>query len=207
MDVPPSWRREAARAGEALFSGTHIEEILGESKTSKTAIWLLVSRMNTRLRLVLFQPDIPQNAGALLRLAACLNLVVDIIEPCGFTLSDRRLRRVGLDYLERASLPRHNSWPAFQSALQSGQSGQNRRLLLLTTRGDTPYCDFLYKPGDSLMVGRESAGVPQDVHEACDARLRIPLQDGARSLNVATAAAIVLGEALRQTGLFPEGAP
>lgn len=156
--------------------------------------------MRAALRLVLYQPDIPQNAGALLRLAACLGLAADIVEPCGFLLSDRRLRRAGMDYLERLDLVRHRSWQAYREV-----SRAEGRLLLLTTRGDRSYCDFLYNPGDSLMVGRESAGVPQEVHDDCDARLRIPLMPGIRSLNVATAAAMVLGEALRQTGLFPEG--
>ncbi len=154
--------------------------------------------MRAALRLVLYQPDIPQNAGALLRLAACLGLAADIIEPCGFLLSDRRLRRAGMDYLDHLEVTRHPSWRSYRS-------GSEGRLLLLTTRGESSYCDFLYKPGDSLMVGRESAGVPQEVHDDCDARLRIPLMPGIRSLNVATAAAMALGEALRQTGLFPEG--
>ena len=150
------------------------------------------------MRLVLFQPDIPQNAGALMRLAACLGVAVDIVEPCGFALSDRRMKRAGLDYLDLAAVTRHRSWAAYRETTPG-------RLLLLTTKGDTRHCDFLYNPGDSLMVGRESAGVPQEVHDDCDARLRIPLMPGIRSLNVATAAAMVLGEALRQTGLFPEG--
>ena len=150
------------------------------------------------MRLVLFQPDIPQNAGAMMRLAACLGVAVDIIEPCGFLLSDRHLRRAGLDYLDLAAVTRHRSWAAYRQSAP-------RRLLLLTTGGEVRHCDFLYKPGDSLMVGRESAGVPEEVKEACDARLRIPMRSGLRSLNVATAAALALGEALRQTGLFPEG--
>ncbi len=150
------------------------------------------------MRLVLFQPDIPQNAGALMRLAACLGVAVDVIEPCGFALSDKRMKRAGLDYLDLAAITRHRSWTAYREAAPG-------RLLLLTTAGDIRHCDFLYNPCDSLMVGRESAGVPQDVHDACDARLRIPMRSGLRSLNVATAAALVLGEALRQTGLFPEG--
>ena len=150
------------------------------------------------MRLVLFQPDIPQNAGAMMRLAACLGVAVDIIEPCGFLLSDRHLRRAGLDYLDLAAVTRHRSWAAYRQTAP-------QRLLLLTTGGEVRHCDFLDKPGDSLMVGRESAGVPEEVKEACDARLRIPMRSGLRSLNVATAAALALGEALRQTGLFPEG--
>ena len=182
----------------ALPRGRHIEEIPGESKTSKLLRKTLPRPDAKSLRLVLFQPDIPQNAGALMRLAACLGVAVDIIEPCGFVLSDRRMKRAGLDYLDLATVTCHSSWTAYHEAMSG-------RLLLLTTGGDIRHCDFLYNPGDSLMVGRESAGVPQEVHDVCDARLRIPMRSGLRSLNVATAAALVLGEALRQTGLFPEG--
>lgn len=149
------------------------------------------------MRLVLFEPDIPQNAGALLRLGACLGLPVDIIEPCGFLLDDKRLRRSGMDYLDQVEMTRHGSWDAYR-AVDRG------RLVLLTTSGDTPYCDFAFRANDNLMVGRESAGVPEAVHAAADARLAIPMRDGARSINVAMAAAMVLSEALRQTGLFPK---
>jgi tRNA (cytidine/uridine-2'-O-)-methyltransferase len=149
------------------------------------------------MRLALYQPDIPQNAGALLRLGACLGVPLDIIEPCGFVLSDARLRRAGLDYLPRASFARHDSWATFQADRAPG------RLLLLTTRGDTPYHRFAFAADDTLLLGRESAGVPPAVHDSCDARLVIPMRPGMRSLNVALAAALVLGEALRQTGLLP----
>jgi tRNA (cytidine/uridine-2'-O-)-methyltransferase len=148
------------------------------------------------MRLALYQPDIPQNAGSLMRLCACLGVAMDIIEPCGFLLSDRNFRRAGLDYRDGVDLSRHESWTAF-SAQKRG------RLVLLTTRAAQPYADFAFAPGDILMVGRESAGVPDDVHQAADARLLIPMRAGMRSLNVAQAAAMVLGEALRQTGLFP----
>ena len=149
------------------------------------------------MRLALFEPDIPQNAGALLRLGACLNVGVDIIEPCGFLLTDKGLKRAGMDYLELASLRRHTSWERFQAERPPG------RLVLLTTRAAQPYSGFAFAPDDTLLVGRESAGVPQAVHEAADARLLIPMAAGARSLNVSQAAAMVLGEALRQCNLFP----
>ena len=155
------------------------------------------------MRLALYQPDIPQNCGALIRLAACLGFGLDIIEPCGFLLDDRRLRRAGLDYHARASLTRHASWTEFQSSVAQNFSESGRgRVLLLTTQGDCPYTDFSFAPGDVLLLGRESAGVPEEVHRAADARLVIPLQPDCRSLNVAQAAAMVLGEALRQTGGF-----
>jgi tRNA (cytidine/uridine-2'-O-)-methyltransferase len=149
------------------------------------------------MRLALFEPDIPQNAGALLRLGACWGVAVDIIEPCGFLLDDRRLRRAGMDYREAASLHRHASWAAFLAGRAAG------RLLLLTTKASLPYHRFAFRPDDTLLLGRESAGVPEHVHRTADARLRIPLRPGMRSLNVALAAAIVLGEALRQTEGFP----
>ena len=150
------------------------------------------------MRLALFEPDIPQNAGALLRLGACLGVPVDIIEPCGFLLDDRRLRRAGMDYLDSVDMTRHSSWRPYRDALQG-------RLLLLTTSGDTPYAAFSFRHDDNLLVGRESAGVPPEVHEGAAARIAIPLRPGLRSLNVALAAAMVLGEALRQTDQFPVG--
>lgn len=144
------------------------------------------------LRLALFEPDIPQNAGAMMRLAACLGTGLDIIEPCGFVLDDRRLRRAGMDYLDRLDLVRHTSWQRFRDATPG-------RLVLLTTHGAVPWLDFRYERDDVLLVGRESAGVPEAVHEAADARVVIPMCPGMRSLNVALAAAMVLGEAIRQT--------
>ena len=153
------------------------------------------------MRLVLYEPDIPQNTGAMLRLAACLGVAVELIEPCGFILDDRRLRRAGMDYLEAVTLSRHSSWSAFREARQAGPAG---RLLLLTTAGDRPYTGFAFRPDDSLMVGSETRGVPDAVHAAADARLVIPMRPGLRSLNVALAAALVLGEALRQTNGFPD---
>jgi tRNA (cytidine/uridine-2'-O-)-methyltransferase len=156
--------------------------------------------MPSPMRLALFEPDIPQNAGALLRLGACLGVPVDIIEPCGFVLSDRRLKRAGMDYLAAAELKRHESWTSFRAA----RSG---RLVLLTTRAELAYPGFAFRADDTLLLGRETAGVPAEVHEAADARLRIPLKSGMRSLNVALAAAMVLGEALRQTNAFPQDRP
>jgi len=151
------------------------------------------------MRLALYEPDIPQNTGTMLRLSAALRIGVDIIEPCGFLLDDRRLRRAGMDYLDQVSMTRHDSWTAYAAGRAVPGSG---RLLLLTTAGDIPYCGFDYTPDDTIMVGRESAGVPDSVHAAADARLCIPMAPRARSLNVALAAAMTLGEALRQTGGF-----
>ena len=152
------------------------------------------------MRLALYEPDIPQNAGSLMRLGACLGVGIDIIEPCGFLLSDRNFRRAGMDYLQSADIRRHESWARFYETTRPAAS----RLILLTTGGDTAYADFAFTPGDVLLVGRESAGVPPAVHDAVDARLVIPLRPGLRSLNVAQAAAMVLGEALRQTNGFPK---
>ena len=152
------------------------------------------------MRLVLFEPDIPQNAGTLFRLAACLEVPVDLIEPCGFHLDDRRLRRAALDYLDALDLTRHASWQAYARTLTRAAGS---RLVLLTSHAELPYTEFAFRPGDSLMVGRESAGVPDHVHRAAHARLRIPIRPHLRSINVALAAAMVLGEALRQTGHQP----
>lgn len=153
--------------------------------------------MNTSVRLALFEPDIPQNAGALLRTAACLGVPLDLIEPAGFLLDDARLKRAGLDYAAQAVLVRHASWQRFADGLGAA------RLVLLTTHGATPLPDFRFQAGDVLLLGRESAGVPEEVHTRADARLRIPLVPGMRSLNVAQAGAMVLAEALRQLGAFP----
>jgi len=155
------------------------------------------------MRLALYQPDIPPNTGTLLRLGACLGIPIDVIEPCGFPFSDRSFRRAGLDYLERAECMRHISWTAFQSTLRGNRDA---RLILLTTKVDMPYIDFRFQSNDTLMVGRETAGVDDEVHRAADARIRIPMIPGVRSINVATAAAMVLGEAIRQTDGFPGAA-
>jgi tRNA (cytidine/uridine-2'-O-)-methyltransferase len=153
------------------------------------------------MRLALFQPDIPQNLGAALRLAACLGVGVDVIEPCGFPLSDAAIRRSALDYGTLAQVTRHAGWADFLE-----YSKRYGRLVLFTTRGADPLPGFAFRPDDVLLFGRESAGVPDEVHAAADARVCIPLVAGARSLNVVTAAAIALGEALRQTNGFPTGA-
>ena len=146
------------------------------------------------LTLALFQPDIPQNAGTILRACACLGIGAAIIEPAGFLVSDRNFRRSGMDYLDKLAIDRHVSWEAFES----WRAAAGRRLVLLTTRGSVPYTEFAYRPGDILMVGRESVGAPEEVHAAADARVAIPMQPGMRSLNVAFSAAMVAGEALRQ---------
>jgi tRNA (cytidine/uridine-2'-O-)-methyltransferase len=150
----------------------------------------------------MFEPDIPQNTGALLRLAACFAVEVDLIEPFGFVFDDRRLRRALLDYAERLRMHRHASWQAFLTA-----RNPNSRLVLLTTHGSVPLHRFTFAAADTLLLGRESAGAPDFVHEAAAARIVIPLQPGNRSLNVAMAGAIALHEALRQTGLLPEAIP
>lgn len=136
-----------------------------------------------------------------MRLAAGLGVSLDLIEPCGFVLDDRKLRRAGMDYIDQLDWVRHNSWSAYRQANHAG------RLVLLTTRGAVPYTDFTFAPDDRIMVGRESAGVPEEVHEAADARLVIPLKPPARSLNVALSAAMVLGEALRQTAALVRHTP
>jgi len=151
------------------------------------------------MRIALYQPDIPQNAGALMRTAACLGVSVDVIGPCGFQLSDRRLRRAGMDYLDGLDWIEHDSWNAFQAArIGTG------RIVLLTTKAETRYSEFTFLADDILLVGRESAGVPAGVFETAQARVRVPMTPGRRSLNVAQALSMVLGEALRQTKAFPE---
>jgi tRNA (cytidine/uridine-2'-O-)-methyltransferase len=151
------------------------------------------------LRLALYQPDIPQNAGTMLRMAACLGIGADIIEPAGFPVSDRHFRRSGMDYLDQVDIRRHISWTSFNADRKS----DGARLILLTTKSATAHTSFQFQPGDILMVGRESAGVPADVHESVDARVIIPMRQDMRSLNVAISAAIVLGEAMRQVGEWP----
>jgi tRNA (cytidine/uridine-2'-O-)-methyltransferase len=150
------------------------------------------------LRLALYQPDIPQNTGTMMRMAACLGVAVDLIEPAGFPTGDRTFRRAGMDYLDAVNLTRHVSYSAFD--LWRRERGL--RLLLLTTKAEASHLDVRYRPGDILMVGRESAGVPYDVQQAADLRVRVPMLAHLRSLNVAVSAAIVLAEALRQTGGF-----
>jgi tRNA (cytidine/uridine-2'-O-)-methyltransferase len=148
------------------------------------------------IRIALYQPDIAGNTGTILRMAACLGVAVDIIEPAGFDLSDRNLKRAGMDYLEMAALTRHVDFATFDAWRRSEQ----RRLVLLSTKAALPYLDFAFSDGDILLFGRESAGVPDTVHDGADARLLIPMKGGGRSLNVALATAMVTGEALRQIG-------
>ena len=148
------------------------------------------------LCLALFQPDIPQNCGTMLRLCACLGLDAAIIEPAGFPTSDRHFRRAGMDYLDQLVVNRHASFAAFEA----WRATAGRRLVLLTTRAVLAYTAAAFAPGDVLMVGRESAGVPDTVHAAADLRVTVPMRSPARSLNVAVAAAMVVGEALRQLG-------
>jgi tRNA (cytidine/uridine-2'-O-)-methyltransferase len=155
------------------------------------------------LGIALYEPDIPQNTGTVLRLAACLGLAAHIIEPAGFPVSDRAFRRAGMDYLDQVTLRRHASFADFAAWL--AQTGG--RLVLFTTAGGTSYLDHAFRADDLLLFGRESAGVPQAVHQAAQARLVIPMKPGLRSLNVAMAAAMAVGEALRQTGGFPAGRP
>ena len=151
------------------------------------------------MRLALFQPDIPQNLGAAIRLCACLGVFLDVIEPAAFPLSDRTLKRAALDYTDQARITLHPSWEDFMQDPARSEG----RLVLFTTRAAAPYTAFPFAPGDTLLFGRESAGVPDEVHSAAQARLVIPLRPGLRSLNVVTAAAMALGEALRQTAGFP----
>lgn len=150
------------------------------------------------MRIALYEPDIPQNVAAVIRLAACFGVGLDIIEPLGFIWDDKRLRRVGMDYVDRAEVRRHASWAAFRAAVGGA------RLVLLTTRGATPLPGFVFRADDVLLFGRESAGVPEDVHAAADARLVVPIRAETRSLNVAMTAAIAAAEGLRQTDGFPE---
>jgi tRNA (cytidine/uridine-2'-O-)-methyltransferase len=146
------------------------------------------------LMLALYQPDIPQNCGTMLRMCACLGIEAAIIEPAGFPVTDKHFRRAGMDYLDHVAIKRHVSWLAFED----WRKDQGRRLILLSTKASVAYTGFAYAPGDILLVGRESAGVPEDVHSAADASVLIPLKPPLRSLNVAVAAAMVAGEALRQ---------
>jgi tRNA (cytidine/uridine-2'-O-)-methyltransferase len=153
------------------------------------------------MRIALYEPDIPQNTGTILRLAACLGLPVDIIEPAGFPVTDRAFRRAGMDYLDRVSITRHGSFSDFED----WRRREGLKLVLLTTAAERSYLDHAFAADQVLLFGRESAGVPQAVHKAADACLRIPIAEGLRSLNIAMAAAMVAGEALRQTGGFPIG--
>jgi tRNA (cytidine/uridine-2'-O-)-methyltransferase len=151
------------------------------------------------VKIALYQPDIAGNVGAVLRLGACMGIAVEIIEPCGFPFDMRRIRRVALDYIDQVEMRRHASWNAFLTESRSAGG----RLVLLSTRGAVRYDRFAFRPDDTLLFGRESAGVPEEVHRAADAAVRVPLAPAMRSLNVASASAMILGEAMRQTGLLP----
>lgn len=151
------------------------------------------------MRLALFEPDIPQNTGTLMRTAACLGVPVDLIEPAAFPTSDRAFRRAGMDYLDAVDLTRHISWRAFEAWRRE----RGHRLVLATTRAAVPYTAFAFEPRDIILLGRESAGVPEAVHEAADAHVVVPIRPGLRSLNVAVAGAMILGEALRRAGAPP----
>jgi tRNA (cytidine/uridine-2'-O-)-methyltransferase len=148
------------------------------------------------MRIALFEPDIPQNTGTILRLAACLGLEVHLIEPAGFPTSDRAFRRAGMDYLDQVELVRHASWDSFEDWRRT----QSLRLALFTTRATTSYLDHAFAARDVLLFGRESAGVPDAVHAAAEVRLKVPMRPGLRSLNVAMTCAMAVGEALRQVG-------
>jgi tRNA (cytidine/uridine-2'-O-)-methyltransferase len=151
--------------------------------------------------IALYQPDIPPNAGTILRLGACLGIPVHIIGPAGFDASERGFRRAGLDYLEHATLVTHVSHAAFEEWRRT----EGRRAVLLTTKAAASYLHFAFQPNDILLAGRETTGVPEEVHQSADARIKVPMRAGLRSLNVAVSVAMVLGEALRQTGGFPRG--
>lgn len=146
------------------------------------------------LNLVLYQPDIPQNLGAMLRLSACLRAAVHIVEPCGFPLDDQKLRRAGMDYIEHARYTRHTNWQAFLDHRQRHPG----RLLLLETDGATPYSDIAYQPTDYVVLGRESAGTPRELYALMDETITIPMRQGVRSLNVAMSAGMLVAEACRQ---------
>ena len=149
------------------------------------------------MRIALFQPEIAQNVGAVLRLGACLGVAVDLIEPMGFEWDDKRVRRTAMDYIDAVTVVRHPSFAAFRTASPG-------RLVLLSTKGTQSPYDFTFAPTDTLLLGKESAGVPAEVAAVCDSIVRIPIRPEVRSLNLATAAALALGEALRQTGEFPQ---
>ncbi len=149
------------------------------------------------MRIALFQPDIPQNCGTILRLAACFDVGVDIIEPCGFIFDDRRFKRAGMDYLNTANVKRHSSWEHFID------SDEERRLVLATTKSSCLHHEFIFQPTDTLLMGRESSGVPGEVSDYCDHKVKIAMSVHCRSLNVAVSTGIILSEALRQTNSFP----
>jgi tRNA (cytidine/uridine-2'-O-)-methyltransferase len=183
---------------EPLEAARNLKEPRGARKRTDAKV---APRRGAGLRLALYQPEIAANAGAAIRLAACLGVPVLVIEPCGFVWDDRRLRRAGLDYLARATVTRFPSWAAFEA----WRRAEGSRLIVLSTAGSEDYHKVAYRPGDVLLGGRESAGVPEAVHASADLRVRVPMAPGLRALNLVTALAVVLGEALRQTDGFPSG--
>jgi tRNA (cytidine/uridine-2'-O-)-methyltransferase len=152
------------------------------------------------MRIALYQPEIAGNLGTILRTCACLDVPVDIIEPCGFPFSDRSLKRAGMDYFEHVQYTRHADWDAFRETV----NGQDARIILLSSKADLPHHGFAYRKSDILLFGSEGSGVPQTIHDQCDGRITIPMKANMRSLNLAVSAGMALGEALRQTGQFPE---
>lgn len=155
------------------------------------------------MRLALFQPDIPQNTGTLMRFCACLDLPMDIIEPCGFIFNDKAMQRAGMDYLGMVNYRRHSSWKDFLRCREE-HPDEYGRIVLMTTHASKPYTEFSFQPNDVILMGRESAGVPQEVHRQADARIVIPMNENARSINVAVSAVMVVGEGLRQIDGFPK---
>ena len=149
--------------------------------------------MNTQISIAMYQPDIPQNMGAMMRLCACMDVSLEIIEPCGFPWNDKKISKSAMDYLSAVKITRHTDWDAFLQAMDA------RRIILMTTKGAALHYDFEFKAGDVLLAGRESAGVPDEVHTRADARVVIPMENGQRSLNIVNATSMILGEALRQT--------
>lgn len=208
--------RPCAKLANPVLFGGHVNESIDQrvlasieyllNLTLLRVLRVKVAHIHTtagaRMRLALYQPDIPQNTGTILRLSACLGVPIDLIGPAGFDFSDRSFRRAGLDYLDHVEISRHESFAAFEAGLASEAPAP--RLVLLTTQAEETHVGFSFRDSDVLLLGRESAGVPETVHERADARVRIPMRSGLRSLNVAVAAAIVLGEALRQTGGYPD---
>lgn len=152
------------------------------------------------IQIALYQPDIPQNLGTVIRYAACLNIPVNIILPCGFPLDDKRLKRAGMDYIEHATINKHVSWDHFYN--HSQDPTQHKRIILFTTKTETHYTDFTFQPSDILLFGRESAGIPEDIANSCDHKITIPMHPPLRSLNIAMSVAMGTGEALRQTKGF-----
>lgn len=151
------------------------------------------------MKIALYQPDIPQNLGAMMRLCACMGAELDIIEPCGFLWDTRKIRQSAMDYFDKITITRHDSWKSFYDSYHG-----KRRIILMSTKSSRPYIETQFRQDDILLAGRESAGVPDNVHEAVDSRICIPMRHGLRSLNIVNATSMILGEALRQTDWSPQ---